>query len=220
MKLVISLGGSMLRLDKIKDYAKVLEDIARDHKVFVVIGGGRIAREYINTARSLGADETFCDYIGILATRLNAMLLISALKSSPKVVPKDFIEAYELSKAYDIIVMGGTFPGHTTDATAALLAEFVNADMLLIATSVDGVYSKDPKAYSDAIKFDRLPASKLVEIVSKSTAKAGSSVVVDLLAAKIIERSKIKTVVFFGEPENILRVVRGEEIGTVIEASS
>ncbi len=220
MKLVISLGGSMLRLDKIKDYAKVLDDIARDHKVFVVVGGGRIAREYINTARSLGADETFCDYIGILATRLNAMLLISALKSSPKVVPKDFIEAYELSKAYDIIVMGGTFPGHTTDATAALLAEFVNADMLLIATSVDGVYSKDPKVCSDAIKFDRLPASKLVEIVSKSTAKAGSSVVVDLLAAKIIERSKIKTVVFFGEPENILRVVRGEEIGTVIEASS
>ncbi len=220
MRLVISLGGSMLRFERIKEYAEVLEKLAEEHEVFVVVGGGRIAREYINTARSLGADETLCDYIGITVTRLNAMLLISALKSSPKRIPVDFIEAYELSKNHRIVVMGGTFPGHTTDATAALLAEFVKADMLLIATSVDGVYSRDPRVYRDAKKFERISASELVEIVSKSTAKAGSSVVVDLLAAKVIERSKIKTVIFLGEPENVLRVVRGERIGTVIEASS
>lgn len=221
MKVVISLGGSVLgfNAERIRRFADVIEEVSKDNKVFVVVGGGRIAREYINIARELGADNTFCDYMGIEVTRLNAMLLASALKSAPKKVPKDFIEAYELSKIYDVIVMGGTFPGHTTDATSALLAEFVKADILLNATSVDGVYSEDPKVNPNAKRFERIKVGDLIEIVAKAEAKAGGSFVMDLLALKIIQRSKIKTVVFLGEPENILKVLEGNfsEIGTLIE---
>lgn len=217
MKVVLSLGGSMLRGDKIKSYAEILEDLSKKHKIFVVTGGGKFARELINLARSLGANEVVCDYIGIEVTRINALLLASAMKNAPKRVPKTFEEAEDLSRIYDVVVMGGTFPGHTTDATAALLAEYVKADVFLNATSVDGVYSEDPKVCREAKKFERLSHRELVEIVSKATVKAGVNVVIDLLAAKIIERSKMRTVIFLGEPENIRKVLEGERVGTLIE---
>nr|2IJ9_A Chain A, Uridylate kinase [Archaeoglobus fulgidus DSM 4304]2IJ9_B Chain B, Uridylate kinase [Archaeoglobus fulgidus DSM 4304] len=218
MKVVLSLGGSVLsnESEKIREFAKTIESVAQQNQVFVVVGGGKLAREYIKSARELGASETFCDYIGIAATRLNAMLLISAIPSAAKKVPVDFMEAEELSKLYRVVVMGGTFPGHTTDATAALLAEFIKADVFINATNVDGVYSADPKSDTSAVKYDRLSPQQLVEIVSRSSAKAGTNVVIDLLAAKIIERSKIKTYVILGTPENIMKAVKGEAVGTVI----
>ncbi len=220
MKIVLSLGGSVLMSDlnaeRIRAFAKAIEDMAKENKIFVVVGGGRVAREYIRTAKQLGADNTFCDYMGIEVTRLNAMLLCSALKESPKVIPKDFREAYELSLNHDIVVMGGTFPGHTTDATSALLAEFVNADLLLNATSVDGIYQEDPKKNPNAKRFDRIKAKELLEIVSKLPAEAGGNFPLDILSIKIIQRSGIKAVVFKGEPENLAKAVK-EAIGTIVE---
>jgi uridylate kinase len=227
MKIVLSLGGSVLLgenfepevvKDKILGFARVISEISRKHTLFVVVGGGKVSRDYIRIAREIGADETFGDYIGIAVTRLNAMLLSLAIESSPKLIPEDFRTAFELSLNHPVVVMGGTFPGHTTDATAALLAEFVKADLLLNATSVDGVYSADPKKFR-AERFERLSFDELVEIVSKGEAVAGSSNVLDLLAAKIIKRSGIKTIVFLGTPENILRAVEGDVsgIGTVID---
>uniref|UniRef100_A0A7C3M8X4 Uridylate kinase n=1 Tax=Archaeoglobus fulgidus TaxID=2234 RepID=A0A7C3M8X4_ARCFL len=217
MKVVLSLGGSVFSdMEKIREFAEAIETIARENQIFVVVGGGKLAREYIRRARELGATETFCDYIGIAATRINAMLLISSLPSAAKKVPEDFIEAENLSKLYKVVVMGGTFPGHTTDATAALLAEFVKADVFINATNVDGVYSADPKLDPEAVKYDRLSPHQLVEIVSKNSARAGTNIVIDLLAAKIIERSRIKTYVILGTPENILKAVRGEAVGTII----
>ncbi len=218
MKVVLSLGGSVLGdIDRIKRFAEVLEDCSKDKTLFVVVGGGKLAREIIEKARKLGANETLCDYLGIEVTRINALLLASAIRSAPKRVPKDFKEADELSRIYPIVVMGGTFPGHTTDATAALLAEYVGADLFLNATSVDGVYSADPKLDKNAVKYDKLSPSQLVQIVSREAMKAGANVVIDLLAAKIIERSKIKTLVFLGDPENVRKVLNGELLGTVIE---
>ena len=228
MKFVLSLGGSVLGFsegfekiaENIQKFAAVLEKLSEDHTIFVVVGGGRIAREYIRIGREVGADETYCDLIGIAVTRLNAMLLASAIKSAPRRIPVDFIEAAELGEMHRVVVMGGTFPGHTTDATAALLAEFVSADAFLNATSVDGVYTDDPRVNKEARKIPRMTPRELVELVSRAAMEAGANVVIDLLAAKVIERSGIKTVVFLGKPENIERVVKNqnvEEIGTVIE---
>ncbi len=216
MKVVISLGGSVIG-DRVKDFASVLDDLAEKHQLFIVVGGGKLAREYISKAREFGANETFCDYIGIAATRINAMLLIAAMKTAAKKVPADFVEAEELSRTNRAVVMGGTFPGHTTDATAALLAEFVGAELLINATNVDGVYSDDPRKNRDAVRYEKLNPSELVEIVAKASMKAGANVVIDLLAAKIVERSKIKTCVILGTPENIVKAVEGEIVGTIIE---
>jgi len=219
MRLVLSLGGSVFEggAERIRSFARVLDEISSENELFVVVGGGKLARELIGKARELGANETMCDYIGIAVTRINAMLLAIAMRNSAKRIPENFIEAQELSKNYSAVVMGGTFPGHTTDATSALLAEFVNADLLLNATSVDGVYSEDPKKNPNARKFERLTPSELVKLIANSSMEAGANVVMDLLSAKIIERSRIRTVIFRGEPENILKVLRGERIGTVVE---
>ncbi len=227
MRLVVSLGGSVLLgkfpdCSRIGDFAKTLRKLSDEHEIFVVTGGGKVAREYISAIRGFGADNTFCDVAGILVTKLNAMLLISALLSEgcdvSKEVPETFERALELSKLYRVVVMGGTFPGHTTDATSALLAEFVGAEVLLNATNVDGVYEEDPKVNPEARKFEKITARELVEIVARSEFRAGSSNVMDLLAAKVIERSGIKTIIFLGTPENLERVVRGDvSVGTVVE---
>ncbi|MCS7144309.1 MAG: UMP kinase [Archaeoglobaceae archaeon] len=219
MRIVLSLGGSIFEGDanRIRSFAEVLDQISEKNKLFVVVGGGKIAREFIRKAREVGANETMCDYLGIAVTRINAMLLAFAMKNSARRIPETFIEAEELSKNYKAVVMGGTFPGHTTDATSALLAEFVSADFFLNATSVDGIYSEDPKKNPNAKKFDKISSAELVKLVASSSMEAGANVVIDLLSAKIIERSKIKTIVFKGEPENILKVLRGEKIGTIVE---
>ncbi|MCS7129989.1 MAG: UMP kinase [Archaeoglobaceae archaeon] len=219
MRIVLSLGGSVFEGDanRIRNYAKVLDQISEENKLFVVVGGGKLAREFIKKARELGANETMCDYLGIAVTRINAMLLAFAMKNSAKRIPETFIEAEELSKSYKAVVMGGTFPGHTTDATSALLAEFVNAELFLNATSVDGIYSEDPRRNPNAKKFDKITSADLVKLVASTSMEAGANVVIDLLSAKIIERSKLKTIVFKGEPENIIKVLKGEKIGTVVE---
>jgi len=220
----LSLGGSVFigeKFDKerILSFANAIDSLSENHTIFVVVGGGRIAREYINVAREFGADETFCDYLGISVTKLNAMLLASAIKKAPKIIPDDFRLAYELSLYHPVVVMGGTFPGHTTDATSALLAEFVNADVFMNATAVRGVYSADPRVNRDATRYEKMTFKELIDVVLKNKTSAGSSNVLDLLAAKIIERSRIKTIIFLGSPENIEKAVRGDvkDIGTVIE---
>lgn len=215
--IVLALGGSVFFAYNPKRFAEVLNEYGG--KIAIVVGGGKTARDYISLAREMGGDETTCDMIGIEVTRINARILAIALEDCSPIIPKDFEEAYILLKTHKKIVMGGTFPGHTTDATAALLAEYLRAKRLLIATAVDGVYDKDPKKSRDAVKFDKLSYDKLVEIVSKTEAKAGGSSVIDLLAAKIIQRSGIETLVFKGSPENIRRALKGEKVGTIVSQS-
>jgi len=123
--LVISYGGSILAPEEIDTgfISRVAELLKKaEGSVYVVVGGGEIAREYIERGRELGANESLLDEIGILATRMNAYLLLSALGSEayPRVA-ESIDEA--ITAKQRIVVMGGTVPGHTTDAVAALLAE-------------------------------------------------------------------------------------------------
>jgi len=168
-------------------------------------------------ARGLGASEALCDDVGIDVTRLNARLLITALEEAayPK-VPHNFQEALEYSQSGKLVVMGGTEPAHSTDAVGSILAEFIGADLLINATSVDGLYDKDPKKYSDAVKFEEITASDMMDLLSNKDIKAGTYEFLDHTAIGIIKRSKIKTVVVDGnDPENLLKAVY-EKIGTTI----
>lgn len=219
---VISIGGSVLapKLDSrnFEKNAEAIKEVAKKHTVFVVTGGGAIAREYIQVARRLGANEAICDSIGIEVTRLNARLLISALEGGAHPEPpSDYKEADHAASSGKIVVMGGVAPGQTTDAVAAILAEYVQADLLVSATSVNGVYTTDPKK-AGAKKLDKITPEQLVNIVMKSEMRAGARSIMDPLAAKIIERSKIRTIVLDGSnPKSIVdAILKGKHEGTEI----
>lgn len=221
MILVYSLGGSILAgrdAQSLKGYAQALKELASEHRIFVVVGGGKIAREYIAKARALGASEVFCDLIGIGATKLNASLLIAALeKNTRQEIPDSYAQAAALSAPGIIVVMGGLSPGQTTDAVSAMLAEYVGADKLIIATSVDGVYTADPEVDPSARKYERLTHAELADMAMQTDMKAGSRSPIDPLAAKIIQRSLIPTSVVLGKNlENLKRGALGGHDGTEI----
>jgi len=221
MRVVVSIGGSVLapdlEPDRVRGQARVIDSLVEDgHEVAAVVGGGDVARRYIGTARELGATEYDLDALGIDVTRLNARLLLAALASSAIPEPADDPETARASlRRGEVAVMGGTVPGHTTDAVSALLAETVEADLLIYATSVAGVYSADPNESDAAERYDRLTPAELVDAIASIETAAGSNAPVDLLAAKVIERSGLRAVVLDGtDPERIAAAVAGEFDGT------
>jgi uridylate kinase len=112
--------------------------------------------------------------------------------------------------------MGGTEPAHSTDAVGSILAEFVGADLLINATSVNGLYNKDPNIYSNAKMFNEVTPSRMMQLMSKKDIKAGTYEFLDTTAIQIIKRSGIKTVILNGEdPKNIKRAINSK-IGTTI----
>jgi uridylate kinase len=220
MLVVLSIGGSILARDLSPDrflsYANALRELSAGHSLVVVTGGGKAARDYINVARSMGANEVVCDFIGIDITRLNAQLLISALGDDayPE-PPRDYKEAEAAIASGKIVVMGGVVPGQTTDAVSAILTEYLNADLMVVATSVDGVYSADPTTNPDAVRYEKMTAKELVNTVMSIEMKAGSKSPVDPLAAKIIERCRIETIVIDGnDPTAVSSVIKQIATGT------
>jgi uridylate kinase len=223
MRVVVSIGGSVLapdlEADRVEAHAAVVDELVADgHDVAVVVGGGGVARRYIGTARRLGATEYDLDALGIDVTRLNARLLIAALGVPASPEPAETHEAARASlRRGETAVMGGTVPGHTTDAVSAMLAEAVGADLLVYATSVPGVFSADPEADETAERYDRLSPGELVDVIASIETAAGSNAPVDLLAAKTIERSGLRAIVLDGtDPGRIADAVAGEFDGTEV----
>jgi uridylate kinase len=211
---VLSLGGSVLIKDDKPDTAyiralsKVLIGLSTKYKLFIVTGGGKVARHYITAGRELGADETFLDDMGIEVTRLNARLMIVALGDRAcHAPPMDYDEALHAAKNHSMVVMGGVSPGITTDAVSALLAERVKAKRLVNATSVDGAYTEDPKKNPDAKKIPRMSHKELVSLVSVTPSGAGPNNVFDAVGARVLERSNI-----------VMSIVDGRDLANLREA--
>ncbi|UCD92931.1 MAG: UMP kinase [Methanobacteriota archaeon] len=221
---VISIGGSVLVPGEndskyISKLGELLTDLSSRLKIYSVVGGGKTARFYIRLGRELGADESFLDEMGVQATRLNARLLISSLSGKANDHPPETVEeAFELGKSHEIVVMGGTTPGHTTDGVAASLAESVKADRIINATSVDGVYTKDPKKHEDAEKLDSLSFEDLLNLTQTSSWKAGPSNVFDSMGSEILARARIPLLVVNGRDlTNLAAAIKGEEFsGTIV----
>ena len=207
MKIVIAIGGSILLKEydckKFQEYSAILKDLTEEHEIFVVIGGGKPAREYISVVRDLGAGEAQCDDIGIEVTRINAKLMLAALGDvAYQRVPHNFQEALEFSATGKIVVMGGTEPAHSTDAVSAILAEYVQADKLINLTSVDGMYTKDPNKFDDAELVPEITATDLLEFLNGKDVKAGTYEFFDVTAVQMIKRLNLETVIANGfEPE-------------------
>ena len=221
--IVLSLGGSILipslETNALAAYAATLARLAERFQVFVVVGGGGEARRYIGCARDLGVDEATLDELGILVTRVNARLLIAALGHGayPR-IPETYTDARVAGLSGRVVVMGGVTPGQTTDAVAAVLAEEIGADLLINATSVPGIYTADPKRDPAATRYETMTPAQLLELVSRERLNAGSNTVIDLVAAKVVERSGCPMVVLEGrDPSRIEDAVfSGRFVGTVV----
>jgi len=199
-RVVIKLSGSIFNIadanamESIKEYARMLLDISNGVQPVVVTGGGKIARHYINIARSLGSDEANLDIVGIEVSRLNAKLLIFTLGDQVfSQVPKSLEEVAVAAASGKIVIAGGLHPGQSTNATSALIAETVKASKFLNATDVDGIYDSDPKKNRDAKLFKRITIKECMKILGSESSMAGKYELIDIVALKVIERSKIPT---------------------------
>ena len=220
--IVISLGGSVLFSDNIDvDYFKklsiLLNKFISDYKFYLIIGGGKISRKYIEIGRKLGFNEKTLDEIGINITRINAKILSNIIDNSNKIIPKSINKAIKMDS--DITVMGGTKTGHSTDYVGAKLSSEINADKFIIATNVDGVYNKDPNKYKNAKKIEEMDISELINKHGTTWNKAGSNVVIDGPSLKVIYKNKIPTFVLNGRKlEELEKVILNKKFnGTIIK---
>lgn len=188
-------------------------------EVGAVVGGGNIWRGRSGE----GMDRTTADYMGMLATSINALALQDSLESlgvdtrvQTAIEMKEISEPYirrramrHLEKGRVVIFGAGTGnPYFSTDTAAALRAAEIEADVILLAKKVDGVYDKDPHKYDDAKKYDEL---SYIEVLEQGLQ------VMDSTATSLCMDNNIPILVFaLDNPENIKRVVLGENIGTIV----
>jgi len=202
----------------IDEYVRtILEANKKGHEFAIVSGGGKLARNYIGLAKSLGAPKSILDDIGILCTRLNAYLLISALGDRayphPPTNYKDYLSAFLSGK---IVVCGGMSPGQSTDAVAALISEYLHSDLMIKMTSTEGIYDRYPtKAGAKLIPKITYPQAR--KIIAEYSYDPGTYELIDPIALKILERSNIPCRIVHGkDPKNILKVIEGQSIGTLV----
>ena len=231
-RILLKLSGEALMGNQISGIdPKIVNQIAQEIKsaheigvqIAVVVGGGNIFRG-VQSSAALGMDRAAADYVGMLATLMNGLVLQGVLESmhvntrvQSAIEMRAIAEPYirrravrHLEKGRVVIFAGGTGnPFFTTDTTAALRAAEIDANILLMAKhGIDGVYDSDPKKDSGAKKFSNLTYN---EILSKEL-KA-----IDATAIALAQESSIPIIVFdFSSKGLIKKIVSGEKVGTMI----
>ncbi len=188
------------------------------YRFAVVVGGGRRARDYIELGRRLGLSEGQLDAVGIEVSRVNAALLAFALGPRAYLpIPRSIDEFLRAWTSGKVVVLGGLQPGQSTNAVAAIVAEMTNADLILNATDVDGIYDSNPKMNPQARLLKEVHIGELEEMLSDKEL-AGYYELFDRVGLNIVKRSKIPLVFLsIYNTENIRRAVNGEEfVGTRI----
>lgn len=222
-------GEALIGTEKFGIHMPTLNSIAEairkartlDVDISIVIGGGNIFRGLKASAQ--GMDRATADYMGMLGTIMNGMAMQDALEKHD--VPTRLMSALELravsetyirrraerhlAKGRVIIFGGGTGnPFFTTDTTAALRAAEMQADIVMKGTKVNGVYDKDPALHADAVMYEHLA---YLEVLNKGLK------VMDATAISLCQDNAIPILVFnMTDPENIVRVIQGEALGTLV----
>ncbi len=233
-RVMLKLSGEMLvgdqamgiQPDVIGRFADEVKDLhSTGVEIALVIGGGNIFRGLAGASR--GMDRTHADYMGMLATVINGLALQDALEARgvytrvmSAISVNEICEPYirrramrHLEKGRVVIFAGGTGnPYFTTDTAAALRAAEIQADVILKATKVDGVYDRDPAIHDDAVRFDSVTYLEVLQRGLK---------VMDSTAVSLCMDNDIPIVVFnLSHEGNIKRVLQGEEIGTRVYSAA
>jgi len=212
--IVLSLGGSLVNpgtpdTQYVASLVRLLSGMK--YKFGIVVGGGKLARQYAEEARRKGGNEFEADEAAIKATKKNAQVVIDAVKKDVNLkVCETFEDARKQATKHKFVVMGGTIPGITTDSDAVLLAECLGARRVLNLSNIDGVYSDNPVRNHDAKKFHRMNYAQMIDLAGKNDMRtAGTHFVFDFLACKLIARSKIEA--HFVHGKNLLDVRKAVE---------
>lgn len=229
---VVALGGSLLRPEEAEKRRQWLGQLRQlivhlegnGRKLGIVVGGGLPAREGIELASNIISDSNRLDEVGIAATRLNATVLQQIFLDIgcdvSHVIPETTEHAASLLEEHSIVVMGGTNPGHTTDAVAIALARDCGARNCVIATNVDYVYDKDPREHEDAKPMFDISIEELAQITGTEPLLPGQSAVVDPIAVGWAKDSSIDIAVLDGRDISLLdSALDGKEFkGTLIRS--
>lgn len=229
-RILLKLSGESLMGDKsfgidnnrLSEYANQIKDIHKlGVEIAIVIGGGNIFRGV--QAEEGGMDRTHGDYMGMLATMINAMALQAALESKgvqsrlqSAIEMKEIAEPYvrrravrHLEKGRVVVFGAGTGnPYFTTDSAASLRAIEINAEVILKGTRVDGIYSEDPEKNPNATKYD---------VISFDDVYGKGLKVMDMTAFTLCKENDLPIVVFdMDTPGNLMKVLAGEQVGTIV----
>lgn len=208
---------------RLKEYAQEIKFVVNQGvEVAIVIGGGNIFRGVAGASN--GMDRVQGDYMGMLATVINSLALQSALEDegvftrlqtaiTMEAIAEPFIRrraVRHLEKGRVVIFGAGTGnPYFTTDSAAVLRAIEINADVILKGTRVDGIYTADPEKDTTATKFEQISFSEVMDKGLK---------VMDMTAFTLSQENKLPIIVFdMNKKGNLLKVVQGENIGTIVE---
>ena len=228
-RILLKLSGEALAGDKktgidptvVSNICEAIKKLyEKNVRVAIVVGGGNFWRG----RDGYTMERTTSDYMGMLATTINALALQEALEAKgvqtrvqTAIEMKEIAEPYikrkairHLEKNRVVIFGAGTGnPFFTTDTAAALRAAEIGAEVILLAKTIDGVYSADPKKDATAKKYDKI---SYLDILNKDLK------VMDSTATSLCRDNNIPLVVFgINEPENMIKIVEGENIGTIVE---
>jgi uridylate kinase len=209
-------------IDRVAQYARDIQAVhAKGIEIALVIGGGNIYRGL--SAEKAGMDRVQADYMGMLATVINSMALQDALEKTGvktrlltaikmEQICEPFIRrraVRHLEKGRIVIFGAGTGnPYFTTDTAASLRAVEINADVVMKGTRVDGIYDKDPEKHADAKRFDSITYKQVYDLNLN---------VMDMTAFTLCHENNKEIVVFdMNTPGNLLRLVQGASIGTLV----
>ena len=231
MKIAISLGGSLLtgkntteptlNPQTYKKYATAIKKLHKEgHQIIVVCGGGNHARYFIETAKQLDASRAIQDNLGVKSTHINALLFTAALGDTADQT-RIYQRSSDLKHAPQdkILVGGGYKPKSSTDYRAVIFAGKMNADLIINATDIDGVYTKNPTIHPDAEKLPELTYQRLEKIIKQNTRQApGEYGLFDLKGVRLAKKLNIPLIIIDGtDPEEIIRAAKGTHSGSTIK---
>ena len=228
---IIALGGSLLYNESavdLKSWKVELIELIRDviglgMKIVIVVGGGKLARENIIDAKNQGISEKFeLDLVGIKATRKNARdileLFSNANISINQKIPRDISDGVSCFNNSKVIVMGGTVPGHTSDAVAIRMGKELESKMVIIATNVTHVYTSDPKFDSNASPIESMTLKELGVLSGVGgDIQPGSSFAVDPIGVGIAIENNLPLAILDGSNIENLRKSRNLNCQELLE---
>ena len=219
---VISLGGSVvvpkqINVEFLKAFSRAILDKRKATRFIIVVGGGSIARDYIDAAKSIGTTPRLAslDWLGIEATVLNATLVKTIFQDNcyESVITNP---TKKVRTDKNIIVAAGWKPGFSTDYDAAMLAKSYGAKLVINITNVDYVYDKDPTKYKDSLPIERLSWKQFFGLVDTKWT-AGLHSPFDPIAARKASVEKMTVYIIGKDIVNLLSCVENKKCkGTII----